>query len=102
MPTTFSLADDRLNWDLEPHPPWIAKAPGIYAATFERNLTYAPPIAPPLLTRSRPFTAGWDPRFLVANVLSRDPVLNGHRKGLNNRRGVPCGNLSPTRNWHDR
>lgn len=90
---------DRLNWNLEPHPPWIAKAPGTYASTFERNLSYDPP------TRSlpfRPLTADWDHRFLVANALSRDPVLNGRRKGLNNRRGTTCGNLSPTRSFQER
>ena len=93
-------ADDRLNWNLEAHPPWIAKAPGTYAATFERNLT--PFTRPSTMQPFRPPTADWDSRFLVANVLSHDPVLNGRRKGLNNRRGTTCGNLSPTRSWDER
>jgi len=90
---------DRLNWNLEPHPPWIAKAPGTYGSTFERNLTYdyQSPSAPN--SARRPFTAEWDPRFLVSFSLSNDPVLNGHRKGLNNRRGTALPNLSPTRDW---
>ena len=93
-------ADDRLNWNLEPHPSWIAKAPGTHASTFERNLMYDGPFGPPPF--SRPFTADWDSRFLVANTLSNDPVVNGHRKGLVNRRGTPVGNLSPTRNMVNR
>ena len=91
---------DLLNWNLEPHPSWIAKAPGTFASTFERNLPYDPPLGPPPL--HRPFTADWDPRFLVANTLSNDPVVNGHRKGLVNRRGTPVGNLSPSRPWTER
>ena len=49
----------------------------------------------PRARRACAFTASWDARFLVANSLSNDPVINGHRKGLVNRRGTPCGNLSP-------
>lgn len=99
---------DRLNWDLDPHPSWIAKAPGTYASTFERNLAYdyAPtPWRSPAPYGSSPFrpvTAEWDSRFLVANSLSNDPVINGRKKGLNNRRGGTIGNLSPTRTWMDR
>lgn len=97
----ISSADDRLNWDLEQHPPWIAKAPGTHASTFARNLMYSgvPPIDLHSQSRSRPFTADWDSRFPVANTLSGDPVINGHRKGLVNRRGTCVGNLSPSRPW---
>lgn len=94
------MADDRLNWNLEAKPSWIAKAPGTYSSTFERNLMYEPPVGPPPMRR--PFTPDWDARFLVANSLSNDPVINGHRKGLVNRRGTPCGNLSPSRPWVQR
>ena len=88
------MADDRLTWDLEHHPPWNAKAPGTHTSTFERNLMYSgvPPIdanAKHQRSSARPFTADWDSRFLVANVLSRDPVINGHRK------------LSPARRRHN-
>ena len=93
-------ADDRLNWNLEAHPRWIAKAPGTFASTFERNLTYEAPLG--MSPMRRPFTADWDARFLVANCLSSDPVTNGHRKGLHNRRGTCCGNMSPTRSWEER
>jgi hypothetical protein len=51
---------DRLNWDLDPHPSWIAKAPGTYASTFERNLAYdyAPtPWRSPAPYGSSPFRA---------------------------------------------
>jgi len=94
---------DRLNWNLEPHPPWIAKSPGTYASTFERNLNFAynQPTLPAGLA-FRPPTAEWDSRFLVANTLSNDPVTNGRKKGLNNRRGMTVGNLSPTRSFDDR
>ena len=48
--------------------------------------------------RPQPFSApGWDARFPVANSLSRDPVVNGSRRGLSNRRGTTIGNLSPSR-----
>ena len=92
--------DDRLNINLEQHPSWIAKSPGTYVSTFERNLTFDPPLGPPPLRR--PFTPNWDARFPVANSLSNDPVVNGRRKGLSNRRGTPIGNLSPSRPWTQR
>ena len=95
-------ADDRLNLNLEPYPPWIAKSPGAFGETFERR-AFAP--LPRAMLAGRPFTAPgkeWDPRFLVANELSLDPVLNGLKKGLNNRRGTPCPNLSPTRSFRER
>ena len=82
---------DRLNWDLEPHPPWVAKAPGAFGSTFERNLLYGPP-------RSSPFKS-WDSRFPVANELSADPVIDGQRLGLINRRGVAVSMASPTRRY---
>ena len=47
-------------------------------------------------------TGGWDSRFRIANELSRDPVIDGTRRGVSNRRGAPCANLSPTRPWRER
>ena len=82
---------DAMHWELEPHPPWVAKAPGMFGEHFERNLMLTPP--PPSPFRS------WDPRFIVQNRISADPVLDGQRLGLNNRRGVPVSSASPTRSY---
>lgn len=82
---------DQLNWNLEPHPYWVAKAPGAFGAHFERNLLYEPP-------QTSPFRS-WDSRHLVANVLSSDPVIDGQRLGLDNRRGVTVNSASPTRRY---
>ena len=94
-------------WGLEAHPPWVTKSPGAFDYNFERQLRHERPTSArePIAPGAQPFrlpTAEWDPRFLVANVLSNDPVRNGLRKGLNNRRGATAGNLSPTRPWTER
>jgi hypothetical protein len=86
---------DLLRFDLEPHPSWVAKAPGVYGEHFDRNLLPTPP--PRALFRS-----SWDPRFVMHNHISSDPVLDGNRLGLNNRRGVPVSFASPTRNYAKR
>ena len=99
-PLLPSTTDDRLNWDLEPHPPWVSRAP-TPRHTFERNLES--PRSPRrssvrMSPAPQPFRApGWDSRHVVANSLSRDPIINGSRRGLTNRRGTTIGNLSPSR-----
>jgi hypothetical protein len=93
---------DRLNFGLERHPPWIAKGPGTYKSTFGRLLPHEhlQPSGRGMAHGDAIARAeGWDARFVVANVLSRDPVNNGQRRGLNNRRGTLCGSLSPSRPW---
>ena len=85
---------DKLNWNLEPHPQWIHKGPGSFGSTFERNMLYSPP---------RPSKAcAWDARSHLANCLSGDPVTDGMRRGLNNRRGTLTSSLSPTRPFLER
>ena len=88
------MLSDRLNWNLEPHPQWIHKAPGTFGSHFERNMFYSPPLPSK--------ACAWDSRSHLANCLSGDPVTDGLRRGLNNRRGTTTSNLSPTRPFLER
>ena len=93
-------AVDRLNWQLEPHPPWIATSPGAFIRSDERHLVDPRPRT--ARRRTALPAAPWDTRFGHAHALDRNPVSNGLRSGVINRRGGTIGNLSPSRCWAER
>lgn len=78
-----------VRFDLGPRPPWVAKAPGTGSSVFER-----PPERPAVSKLdASPYSMGqplphWDNRFWIAHSIDRNPVVNGLRKGLDNRTGV--------------
>ena len=67
-------------------PRWVAKAPGTFNDTFERA-----PLGSQAKARGRSMsrrTPKWDASHHVIHSLDHSPVMQGSRKGLDNRTGV--------------
>lgn len=75
-----------LRLDLQPNPQWVAKAPGTGLSTFERPVLRPQRWA--LSSHAKTPPPVWDNGFVHLHSVDRNPVVQGTRKGLDNRAGV--------------